>query len=77
MVVVISIYSVIDGFFVSNFAGKTPFAAINLIMPVLMIAGAVGFMMGTGGGALIAKSLGEQNRKRQIKFFQWLCIVLL
>ena len=69
MVVVTSLYSVIDGFFVSNFAGKTPFAAINLIMPVLMIAGAVGFMMGTGGGALIAKSLGEQNKEKANQIF--------
>lgn len=51
MLVVTSIYSVVDGFFVSNFVGKTPFAAINFIMPVLMISGSVGFMMGTGGGA--------------------------
>ena len=50
MLIVTSIYSVVDGFFVSNFVGKTPFAAINFIMPVLMIVGAVGFMMGTGGG---------------------------
>lgn len=69
MVVVTSLYSVIDGFFVSNFAGKTSFAAINLIMPVLMIAGAVGFMMGTGGGALIAKSLGEQNKEKANQIF--------
>lgn len=59
MLVFTSVYSVVDGFFVSNFVGKTPFAAVNLIMPFLMILGCVGFMFGTGGSALIAKSLGE------------------
>ncbi len=69
MLVVTSIYSVVDGFFVSNFAGKTPFSAVNFIMPVLMIVGAVGFMMGTGGGALIAKTLGEGDDKRANELF--------
>ena len=55
MLVFTSIYGVVDGFFVSNFVGKTPFAAVNFIMPVLMILGSIGFMFGTGGGALIAK----------------------
>lgn len=50
MMIFTSIYSVVDGFFVSNFVGKTPFAAVNFIMPVLMILGAVGFMFGAGGG---------------------------
>ena len=59
MMIFTSIYSVVDGFFVSNFVGKTPFAAVNFIMPVLMILGAVGFMFGTGGGALVAKTMGE------------------
>ena len=56
MMVFTSIYGVIDGFFVSNFVGKTPFAAVNFIMPFLMILGAVGFMFGTGGSALISKT---------------------
>ena len=59
-----SIYSVVDGFFVSNFAGKTPFAAINIIMPVLNILGIVGFMFGTGGTALVAKTYGEGEKER-------------
>lgn len=59
MLVFTSIYGVVDGFFVSNFVGKTPFAAVNFIMPFLMILGSFGFMFGTGGGALIAKTLGE------------------
>lgn len=69
MMIFTSIYSVIDGFFVSNFAGKTPFAAVNLIMPFLMIIGSVGFMFGAGGSALIAKTLGEGKKKRQMRFF--------
>lgn len=59
MMIFTSIYSVVDGFFVSNFVGKTPFAAVNFIMPFLMLLGALGFMFGTGGSALIAKTLGE------------------
>ena len=58
MMIFTSIYSVVDGIFVSNFVGKTPFAAINLMMPLLMVLGAVGFMLGTGGSALVAKTLG-------------------
>lgn len=69
MMIFTSIYSVIDGFFVSNFAGKTPFAAINLIMPVLMILGTVGFMFGTGGTAIVAKTYGEGDRARANRYF--------
>lgn len=69
MLVVTSLYSVVDGFFISNFAGKVPFAAVNFITPVLMIVGAVGFMMGTGGGALIAKSMGEQDNEKANEVF--------
>ena len=64
MLVFTSIYGVVDGFFVSNYAGKTPFAAVNFIMPVLMILGCIGFMFGTGGSALIAKNLGEGEKDR-------------
>jgi len=77
MMIFTSVYGVVDGFFVSNFAGKTDFAAVNFIMPFLMILGAIGFMFGTGGGALIAKTLGEgDNRKAQELFslFIWLTI---
>ncbi len=69
MLIVTSIYGVIDGFFVSNFVGKTPFTAINFIMPVLMIVGAVGFMLGTGGSALIAKTMGEQDHEKANNVF--------
>lgn len=69
MIVFTSLYSVVDGFFVSNFVGKTAFAAVNFVMPVLMILGAVGFMFGTGGGALIAKTLGEGDHARANRLF--------
>lgn len=69
MMIFTSIYSVVDGFFVSNFAGKTPFAAVNLIMPVLMILGAIGFMFGTGGSAIVAKSFGEGDSERANRYF--------
>lgn len=69
MLVVTSVYSVVDGFFVSNYVGKTPFAAINLIMPFLMVIGSIGFMMGTGGGALIAKTLGEHYPEKANRIF--------
>lgn len=69
MLVFTSVYGVVDGFFVSNFAGKTPFAAVNFIMPFLMILGCAGFMFGTGGGALIAKTLGEGRREKANELF--------
>lgn len=69
MMIFTSIYSVVDGFFVSNFAGKTPFTAVNLIMPVLMIMGTVGFMFGTGGTALVAKTYGEGEKEKANRYF--------
>lgn len=69
MMVFTSIYGVVDGFFVSNFVGKTPFAALNFIMPFLMILGAFGFMFGCGGTALIAKTLGEGDREKANRLF--------
>lgn len=69
MMIFTSIYGVVDGFFVSNYVGKTPFAAVNLIMPFLMILGAVGFMFGTGGGALIAKTMGEGKPEKANRLF--------
>ena len=77
MLVFTSIYGVVDGFFVSNYVGKTPFAAVNFIMPVLMILGAIGFMFGTGGGALIAKTLGEGDQKKANEIFSMLVAVSL
>ena len=69
MMIFTSIYGVVDGFFVSNFAGKTPFAAINLIMPFLMILSTVGFMFGTGGTAIVAKAFGEGDKVRANQYF--------
>lgn len=69
MMIFTSIYGVVDGFFVSNYAGKTPFAAINLIMPFLMILSTVGFMFGTGGSAIVAKTLGEGKREKANQYF--------
>lgn len=69
MMVFTSIYGVVDGYFVSNYTGKMPFAAVNLIMPFLMILGGVGFMFGTGGGALIAKTMGEGKAEKADKLF--------
>ena len=69
MMIFTSIYGVVDGFFVSNFAGKTPFAAVNLIMPFLMIVATVGFMFGTGGTAIVAKTFGEGDREKANRYF--------
>lgn len=69
MLVVTNLYAVVDGFFVSNYAGKTPFSAVNFIMPVLLIVGSIGFMMGTGGGALIAKTMGERDSRKANEIF--------
>lgn len=69
MMVFTSIYGVVDGLFVSNIVGETAFAAINLIMPFIMVLGGMGFMVGTGGSALAAKELGEGNRERANRYF--------
>lgn len=69
MMIFTSVYGVVDGFFVSNYAGKTPFAAVNLIMPFLMVIATVGFMFGTGGSALVAKSFGEGEPERANRYF--------
>lgn len=69
MMIFTSVYGVVDGFFVSNYAGKTPFAAINLIMPFLMILSTVGFMFGTGGTAIVAKAFGEGDPERANRYF--------
>lgn len=69
MMIFTSIYGVVDGFFVSNFVGKTPFAAVNFIMPFLMILGAAGFMFGTGGSALIAITIGTGERRKANRLF--------
>lgn len=69
MMIFNSIYSVVDGFFVSNFAGKTPFAAVNLIFPAMMIFATVGFIFGTGGTAIVAKTFGEGDKERANRYF--------
>lgn len=77
MMVFTSIYGVVDGFFVSNYVGKTPFAAINLIMPFLMILGTVGFMVGTGGSALVAMNFGLGNDKKANRIFSMLIYIII
>lgn len=72
MMIFTSIYGVVDGFFVSNYVGKLPFAAVNLVMPFIMILGGVGFMIGTGGSALIAKTLGEGREEKANEYFTML-----
>ena len=69
MMIFTSIYGVVDGFFVSNFAGKTPFAAVNLIFPLLMILSTVGFIFGTGGSAIVARAFGEQKPAQANRYF--------
>ena len=72
MMVFTSIYGVVDGIFVSNYAGKTAFAAVNLIMPYIMAFGVLGFMVGMGGPALISKNLGMGNRQKANEIFTML-----
>ena len=77
MMVFTSIYGVVDGLFVSNFAGKTPFAAINLVMPFIMILGGMGFMIGTGGTALVSKLLGEGKKDEAHSNFSMMVLFTL
>ena len=72
MMIFTSIYGVVDGFFVSNYTGKTPFAAVNLIMPFLMILGTLGFMFGTGGSALVSMKMGEKKQEEANEIFSLL-----
>ena len=79
MMVFTSIYGVVDGLFVSNFAGKTPFAAINLVMPFIMVLGGLGFMIGTGGTALVGKLLGQgepEEANRCFSMMVWFALLL-
>lgn len=77
MMIFTSIYGVVDGIFVSNFVGKIPFAAVNLIMPFLMILGALGFMIGTGGSAIVSKTLGEGKNEMANKYFSMLVYIIM
>ena len=69
MMVFSSLYSIVDGLFVSNFAGADAFAGVNLVFPFIMVVGTVGFMIGAGGSALVSKNLGERNRERANQLF--------
>lgn len=78
MMIFTSIYSMVDGFFVSNYTGKTAFAAINLIYPYIGILGAFGFMIGTGGAAVVGRMLGQQQREeanRTFSMFVWTAVI--
>lgn len=77
MMIFTSIYGVVDGFFVSNFVGKTPFAAVNFIIPFLMILGTLGFMFGTGGSALVSRTMGARNMEKANRIFSLLVYVSL
>lgn len=77
MMIFTSVYGVVDGFFVSNFVGKTPFAAVNFVMPFLMILGGTGFMFGTGGSALVSKTMGEGDSVRANRLFSMLTYTCL
>ena len=76
MMIITSIYGVVDGIFVSNVIGSDAFAAINLIMPVLMILGSIGFMIGTGGSALVSKTMGEGQKEKANEYFSMLIYFL-
>lgn len=75
MIICTSVYSIVDGFFVSNFVGKTQFAAINLVMPILMGVGTLGFMIGTGGSAIVSMVMGEGKKALANQYFSMLVYV--
>lgn len=77
MMIFTSIYGVVDGLFVSNCVGSDSFAAVNLIMPVLMILGSIGFMIGTGGSAIVSKTIGEGENEKANKYFSMLTYLLI
>ena len=77
MMIFTSVYGVVDGLFVSNFAGKTAFASVNLIMPFVICTGAIGFMIGAGGSAIVGKTLGEGDKEKANRYFSMLVYVTL
>ena len=77
MMIFTSVYSIVDGLFVSNFVGKTAFAAVNLIMPIFGALSAIGFMLGTGGSAIVAKTLGEKKQDLANQYFSMLIYALI
>lgn len=76
MMIFTSVYSIVDGLFVSNIVGKTSFSALNFVMPALMIIGAVGFMFGVGGSAIVAKTLGEGKHEKACRLFSMLVVTV-
>ena len=77
MMIFTSIYGIVDGIFVSNCVGSKPFAALNLIYPAIMVLGTIGFMIGTGGSALVSKTMGEEDKKRANEYFSMLIYLLI
>lgn len=77
MLIFTSIYGVVDGIFISNCVGSDAFAAVNLIMPAIMVLGSIGFMMGTGGSALVSKTIGEGDNKKANEYFSMLIYLLI
>lgn len=77
MMIFTSIYGMVDGFFVSNYVGKTEFAAVSLIMPFPMMLGAFGFMIGTGGTALVSMTMGQGKKQEANEIFSMLIKVLI
>ena len=77
MMIFTSIYSIVDGFFISNYVGKTAFASVNFIWPALMILASLGFMIGTGGSAIVGKLLGQNKKEEANEIFTLLIIFTL
>ena len=77
MMIFTSVYGVVDGLFVSNFMGKTAFASVNLIMPFVICTGAIGFMIGAGGSAIVGKTLGEGDKEKANRYFSMLVYVTI
>ena len=77
MMIFTSIYGVVDGIFVSNCVGSDAFASINLIMPAIIILGSIGFMIGTGGSAIVSKTIGEQDSKKANRYFSMLIYLII
>ncbi len=77
MMVFISIYGVVDGFFISNFVGEIEFASVNFIFPFISILGSFGFLVGTGGSALVSKTLGEKDYRKANEVFSLLVYMII
>lgn len=77
MMVVSSVYVVVDGFFVSNFVGDKAFASVNIIMPFIMILSSIGYMFGTGGSAFVSMLMGQGKDEKANRVFSMLTYVLI